>query len=88
MHVTGRRWFDRRHGNTYHSVTIMGPENSIVASADFAYGYGDQWMQTAHELLVEKGLVPGVERTKAIWQIFKEMEITYDVTDVGRKRDL
>ena len=52
--IDARRWFDRTYGNTYHSVTVTVKhtrKEDLVLRCDFAYGYDEQYLQTAHELL-------------------------------------
>ena len=56
--VDARRWFDRTYGNTYHSVTVTvkhARKDDLVLRHDYEYGYGEQYLQTAHELLHQAG---------------------------------
>ena len=56
--IDARRWFDRTYGNTYHSVTVTvkhARKEDLVLRCDYAYGYGEQYLQTAHELLHQAG---------------------------------
>ena len=51
--IDARKWFDRTYGNTYHSVTVTvkhARKEDLVLRCDFAYGYGEQYLQTAHDL--------------------------------------
>ena len=56
--IDARRWFDRTYGNTYHSVTVTVKhtrKEDLVLRCDFAYGYDEHYLQTAHELLHKAG---------------------------------
>ena len=56
--IDARRWFDKTYGNTYHSVTVTvkhARKDDLVLRCDFAYGYDEQYLQTAHELLHQAG---------------------------------
>lgn len=86
--IEGRRWFSTAYGNTYHSVTVWMP-NGTKLRAPYAYGYGEQYMDTALALIAQHfgdGLRDG-ERllaylaTKGYWANPR-------VEDVPRKRDL
>ena len=49
-----RRWFQKSNGNTYHSVEIIKHDNgssSIIGKNNFVYGYEDQYLVTAAEML-------------------------------------
>lgn len=56
--IIGRRWFDKVNGNTYHSVEIYDDSGKQLARVPFAYGYGDQYQQTALDALVKLGIYP------------------------------
>lgn len=50
VHVTIRRWFQRTYGNTYHTATLHFSDGSTQKSG-LTYGYGDQGLQTAVEMM-------------------------------------
>lgn len=92
--VIGRRWFDRRAGNTYHSVRCI-VDGKDVGGAGMTYGYGDHYLQTAADILERDGHTPGREHyahggAEPLWLYCRErgIEFTYSASDVGRKRDL
>lgn len=94
FHIAARRWFDRRNGNTYHSVTIF-QSGTIVAEAPLEYGYGEHYLQTATDLLRNLGTLPAPVQhsngsTEPLWQWAERAGFVYsvDVIDVMRKRDL
>ena len=78
-HISGRRWFQRSNGNTYHTVTLFYDDGHSLKS-DKHYGYGDQYLQTAFDMM---GLPFGGTRI-----LRESLGITYDVSDVARERDL
>lgn len=92
--VQGRRWRQRTYGNTYHTVSVI-VDGEHIGTSPITYGYGDHYMQTAHEILVEKGVLPEPERypsgaRQPLWRQCQEMVIAlhYDAIDVARKKDL
>jgi hypothetical protein len=50
--INARRWFQKTYGNTYHSVQVY-VNGKFLDKVDFAYGYGDQYLSTAHGLLLK-----------------------------------
>ena len=54
--IKGRRWFDRVNGNTYHSVEVY-VNGKLVGKEPYSYGYGDQFYQTAQDILADKGFI-------------------------------
>ena len=86
LHIEGRRWFERTNGNTYHSVKIWR-DGEQIASLPYAYGYGDQYLQTAMQWLIAQGIAP--EGTVGCTlEVRETLGGTYSVVDVGRKMDL
>ena len=89
--IDARRWFDRINANTYHSVTVTvkhARKEDLVLRRDYEYGYGEQYLQTAHELLSEAGYF-GPEYwdfRDAMRNDQKKFHIT--CTDVTRKKEL
>lgn len=89
--VEGRRWFDG--ANTYHSVRVTTDLGHDLI-AGFTYGYGDQYMQTAHELLADAGVLPILRysngATVTLRRVAQGLNFTLhdNVQDVKRKRDL
>ena len=89
--IDARRWFDRINGNTYHSVTVTvkhARKDDVVLTRDYEYGYGEQYLQTAHELLSKEGYF-GPEYwdfRDAMRNDRKKFYVT--CTDVQRKKEL
>lgn len=90
--IHGRRWFQPTYGNTYHSVAVYVDGESI-GRVNFAYGYGDQYMQTAMELLVKAGIYKSLDdlgHNTLPWIAARDAgdKLAYSVSDVRRKKDL
>jgi hypothetical protein len=96
--IIGRRWFDKTYGNTYHSAEVYVDGESI-GREDYAYGYDDQYIQTAHELLQKAGCIQKTDRrfksgVSADWVEFRDdmrnnrKRYVVSVSDVERKKDL
>jgi hypothetical protein len=46
--VEGLKYFDKKHGNTYHAVKITDTKTKeTIFRSGLSYGYGDHWKQTA-----------------------------------------
>ena len=92
-HIEGRRWFQRTYGNTYNTVRIFN-DGALIANLPMEYGYGDQWLQRAHDWLGKNGEPELAERHSngsptvctTIW--LREHDSSYSVNDVSRQRDL
>lgn len=85
--IVGRRWFDRVYGNTYHSVELYRDDERL-AYVPFAYGYGDQYRQTAFKEAVKLGLYKEDEYVKFSFSKTTGDGNFFTVSDVGRKKDL
>ena len=95
--IVGRRWFDRVNGNTYHSVYVCNDDNSLIGKCKFAYGYGEGYLQTAHQILQDAGIYPktgerfasGADKDYHDFLLDRrENKFFITVSDVGRKKDL
>ena len=84
LHISARRWFQKTYGNTYHSVNIY-IDGQMVHRVPFAYGYGEQWLQTAIDWLRLNGY-PDAEY--GTLYLRETLGGTYEVADVSRKGDL
>lgn len=61
--IDGRKWWDKANGNTYHGVTVTIKHKTgadTVLTSGMRYGYGDQYIQTASELIIEAGYLSGM----------------------------
>ena len=83
------RWFDKINGNTYHSVQIIRHRDGAILRHAMTYGYGDQYKQTALELMSKNKWLPVKYRKRLdMGQYEKENNypILWRITD-GLKRD-
>lgn len=95
VQIIGRRWFQRTYGNTYFSAEAY-VDGERVASIDYAYGYGDHYVQAMTDKLEELGYMPDREHhgngsSEPGWHYFRDRHgLKYNATasDVARKRDL
>lgn len=96
IRVLGRRWFQRTYGNTYHAADIwvtFADGTTQKLFADFTYGYGEQYLETALETLAEAGLAQPQD-TRYGRETLREyckrngIALEYRALDVARKRDL
>jgi len=55
--IHSKKWRDKLNGNIYHSVRVLNTINNVLISSPFKYGYGDQFMQSAHEVMSKTGWV-------------------------------
>lgn len=93
--ITGRRWFNRRVGNTYFSAQAF-IDGKSVEGISYEYGYGQQYEDSMFQKLGRDGLLPepiprydnGIY--EPAWRYCERLGITYSksVTDVQRKKDL
>lgn len=86
--VVGRRWFDRANGNTYHTAEVF-VNDKYVGKSRMTYGYDEQYIQTAKEILLDSYELPkGMRDTSPLWQL-REYGVTLNKTvSDGLKRDL
>lgn len=96
--IRARKWFQKTYGNTYHSCKVF-VDNNLIGHCPFTYGYGDQYMQTAHKLLQEAGYYPktgnhlysGADKDYYEFQMdIRNNRDKFDIEaiDVFRKKDL
>ena len=84
--IRGRRWFQKLYGNTYHTVTVV--VNGHILKSSIQYGYGNQYLVAAADLLRENGYdIPenNIESLRTLKELSKN---DYKVVDVSRKKDL
>jgi hypothetical protein len=82
--IIGRRWFNTREGNSYHTVEVV-VDGHLVWQSPVTYGYGNQYEETARKWLARKGLVPD---SRTPLHRLPGLSFESMVIDVGRKRDL
>jgi len=86
--VIGRRWFDRANGNTYHTAEVE-VNGQFVGKSRMTYGYGDNYLETAKEILLEKYDFPrGMTERSPLWQLRDNGVVLNKSVIDGLKRDL
>ncbi len=55
--IHAKKWRDKINGNTYHSIRILNTQNHAIITAPFQYGGGDQFMQSAGEVMNKTGWI-------------------------------
>jgi hypothetical protein len=86
LHISGRRWFRKGPGTTYHSVRIF-KDGAVLVYLPFQYGYGDCFLQTALDWLKANGHAPANAEYGTLY-LRETLGGTYDVADVARRKDL
>ena len=81
LQIIGKRWFQKSYGNTYHSVKVY--VNNEILIKEICYGYGNQYLQTALELLKQAGY-----NINTFSDLRSIEGFTENATDVKRKKDL
>jgi len=85
MLIIGKRWRDQ-YGNQYHTVLVNC--NGSELRSGVTYGYGDQYLVTAHKLLRDAGLFAG-DYSNFVGHLRKRPAAHHvEVIDVARRRDL
>jgi len=67
--IDAKRWFQTLYGNTYHSVRVY-IDSKLIGECLFTYGYGEQYLQSAFDILAENGIFP-YEKTKELVTVNK-----------------
>ena len=85
--VIAKEWFDRANGNSYFSATVtinFGLKNAKQFTLPFQYGYGEQHVQEARELLIKEKLINlNVSQGQAkhpLWRYCRENNIILRTT--------
>lgn len=90
--IKGNRWFQKSHGNTYHVAYIDALINGKwveLGQTRVQYGYGDQYLVSAGEWLIENGYVEcESEYFLSNYNVRETLKVDYMGYDVDRKRDL
>ena len=90
VEVSARRWFQKSYGNTYHKVKVY-VNDELIGTSPITYGYGEQYLETAKKILIDKGYFPrALKNAGSLYTFLKNRKIKfiYNVTDVKREKDL
>lgn len=95
LYITAKRWFQKSYGNTYHTVTVKAVDANgnlskvLVESYKEAYGYGEQYLETAVELLTKEGWLECTnEYAFANRSVREALNVEHSAQDVRLKREL
>lgn len=98
INVNGRRGYRRTNGNIYHSVSwdLVYSDGFIDSGrVPFASGYGDQYIETAFDDMIDRGLLGPREcyangGGESLWSLARSIgaSLLSSVSDVARKKDL
>ena len=91
--VKGVRWFQKSYGNTYHRAYISGLKNGvwqpICHSDKMQYGYGEQYLCTATQLMVGADLIEcSNEYALNQMNVRQALNLEHYAEDVQRKKDM
>ena len=84
LFISGRLWFDKSGGNTYHAVSISANGKWLI-DIGMTYGYGDEYRFTALKFLKAFGIVS--EEVKHIHELQDTVDL-YITCKEGLKKDL
>lgn len=91
--VKGVRWFQKTYGNTYHKAYLSGLKDGVwqplCHSEQMQYGYGEQYLCTAVQLMADAGLIE-CSNEYALNQpnVRHALNLEHYAEDVQRKKDL
>jgi hypothetical protein len=81
--ILGKRWFDKKYGNTYFTARIL-VDNKLIKTIPMQYGYGDQYEWESIKFLKDNGII---EPELARYEIREKYNLVSEVIDV-LKREL
>lgn len=89
LSIVGRRWFNRRVGQSFHAVDVY-LNDQLIGQSGVVYGYDNAYMQTGIEIAIANGKLPPLGDREPPWQWAERIGLTinYLVDDVRRRRDL
>jgi hypothetical protein len=82
LFISGRLWFDKSGGNTYHAVSISANGKWLI-DIGITYGYGDQYLHTALDWLKKFGLVS--EEVRNLFELRETLDLYTAYTDTLKK---
>jgi hypothetical protein len=82
LFISGRLWFDKSGGNTYHAVSISANGKWLI-DIGMTYGYGDQYLQTALDWLKKFGLVS--EEVRSVYDLRETLDLYTSYKDTLKK---
>jgi len=92
--IKGTRWFQKSYGNTYHIAYISALIDGKwvhLGETSTQYGYGEHFLVTAAEWLIENGYMTctsGTGYSLSNYNVCEAFGVDCVAQDVNRKRDL
>ena len=68
--VNVKEWFDKVNGNSYFSgiiTTDYGTKQEKNYNMPFQYGYGEHYIDMAHQQLIKAGIIDGERHANGSW---------------------
>lgn len=94
-HITCKRWFQKSFGNTYFSAYVSFDDGSTEQLIKFEYGYGDHCLSEALKELAKQGYAElpapysnGCSSYNTTIFLREVLNVSYDIVDVERKKDM
>ncbi len=89
IEIWGKKWFQKSYGNTYHAVKVY-VNNELIGTSPIRYGYGDQYIQTAEDILKKAGYLKRKDPSTPLWRYAQERKIKLKAyaEDVDTQREL
>jgi hypothetical protein len=87
--INAIRWFDKKNGNSYHSVALY-KENKFIGKENFKYGYDRAYEQTAFDIAIKNKLFNGTRRENGTYTEYPEFlrrSLSF-VADVSTQKEL
>ena len=88
--ITAKRWFQKSYGNTYHSVKVT-LNGKVIGREVMKYGYGEQYMQTAEDIVKKNSKVLQGKPIFTNWKTYlreKGYNIEINISDVSTQREV
>jgi len=76
--IVAREWFDSYNGNSYFSAYITvnySMESEANFYLPFQYGYGDQYLYMAKDVLIKHGYISDFNYSQALWRYSQDNNI-------------
>lgn len=93
INIAALEWFDKVNGNSYFSGIISvdyGLPTAKEFKMPFQYGYGEQYIHAAKEVLVKNGLISPNDEREPLWRYCedKNIQLTYTKRENCKKREV
>ena len=80
--IIGKEYFDKVNGNSYHTATVF-VNGLFFAKSNIEYGYGDQYIGTATDMLIKAGYLKDMGSISTVlWRYAEEKKISLYTTKI------